>query len=212
MCQDGAAKVDGVCLNDELLAGPDLLNSLLGIILRFRRHKVAVSADIKAFFHQIFVDEKDVSAFQFLWFEDEDMLIMALWEMLVHTFGAKSSPAISTFVLRYHGKSLKNKISPEVLYAILKSFYVDDFLNSYPTVDLAREVRLGLVGALESGGMELTKWKSTHPEVLEKKEGAEEVKPEMEFDDKDMWGMEPNAKILGVWYSFEGDFFGVEGT
>ena len=208
VCQDGAAKVGGVCLNDELLAGPDLLNSLTGIIQRFRRHPVAVSADIKAFFHQIFVDEKDSPALRFFWFEDEELLKMALYEMLVHTFGAKSSPAISTFVLRYHGESIKDEISPEVLYAILKAFYVDDFLNSYPFVQLARQVKIGLTDALLRGGFELTKWKSTHPEVLNEEGHDAPENQKVEFSD--IFDMEPTQKVLGVWYSFDGDFFALK--
>ena len=53
VCQDAAGKVNGHCLNGYLLSGPDTLNSLFGIILRFRRHKIVLSADIKDFFYQV---------------------------------------------------------------------------------------------------------------------------------------------------------------
>ena len=56
-CQDGRSLLGGTCLNDNLLTGPDMLNSLIGIIFRFRRHQIVLSADIKGFFHQVFVDE-----------------------------------------------------------------------------------------------------------------------------------------------------------
>lgn len=41
-----SAKYDGVSLNDVLLSGPDLNNSLLGVLMRFRRENIAVTADI----------------------------------------------------------------------------------------------------------------------------------------------------------------------
>ena len=82
----------GVCQNDEFLSGPDLLNRLVGVLLRFRRPQVAISADIKGFFHQVYVDKRDSPAFRFFWYEDEEMKVMIELEMVVHLFGTKSSP------------------------------------------------------------------------------------------------------------------------
>ena len=47
---DTSAKFEGVSLNDVLLTGPDLTNSLLGVLLRFRRKPIAMTADIQMFF------------------------------------------------------------------------------------------------------------------------------------------------------------------
>ena len=47
---DAAASHKGTSLNDQLVTGPDLLNSLVGIIMRFRIHAVAMIADIEAMF------------------------------------------------------------------------------------------------------------------------------------------------------------------
>jgi hypothetical protein len=90
VCQDGAAKVKGRSLNDELLAGPDLLNRLVGVLLRFRQNPIAVPSDVKVFFHQIYVNEEDSAVFRFFWYEDETMEDYAEHEMIVHTFGAKT--------------------------------------------------------------------------------------------------------------------------
>ncbi|XP_043228628.1 uncharacterized protein LOC122392278 [Amphibalanus amphitrite] len=49
---DAAARHDGTSLNQQLLAGPDLTNSMIGILLRFRQRPVALAADINAMFHQ----------------------------------------------------------------------------------------------------------------------------------------------------------------
>ena len=50
---NGAANFRGHSLNKSLLTGPDLLQNLVSISLRFRRHAFAVSADIEAMFLQI---------------------------------------------------------------------------------------------------------------------------------------------------------------
>lgn len=51
MVFDSSAPFEGVSLNDVLLTGPDLNNSLLGVLLRFRKDLVAVTADIDHMFH-----------------------------------------------------------------------------------------------------------------------------------------------------------------
>ncbi len=43
----------GLSLNQQLLPGPCLGTSLLGVLIRFQQHAVAISADIRAMFHQI---------------------------------------------------------------------------------------------------------------------------------------------------------------
>ena len=49
-------KYDGVSLNSNLLPGPDLTNSLVGVLLRFRQSKIGMMSDIEAMFHQVNVN------------------------------------------------------------------------------------------------------------------------------------------------------------
>lgn len=59
MVMDAAAKKNGVSLNENLLVGPDLLNSLTGVLMHFREQRAAIAADIEAMFHQVLVIEED---------------------------------------------------------------------------------------------------------------------------------------------------------
>ena len=63
---DCAARYRGTSLNDQLLSGPDLTNSLFGVLVRFRQEPIALSSDIEAMFYQVMVDPKDVDALRFL--------------------------------------------------------------------------------------------------------------------------------------------------
>ena len=86
---DCAAKHKGTSLNDQLLTGPDLTNSIVGVLMRFREEQVALSADIECMFHQIRVAPEDRDAFRFLWWPNGDLAQQPIdHRMEVHLFGA----------------------------------------------------------------------------------------------------------------------------
>ena len=61
---------NNVSLNDCLETGPCLLSNLTEILIRFRRWRVAVIADIEKAFLQIEVNEQDCNVHRFLWNHD----------------------------------------------------------------------------------------------------------------------------------------------
>ena len=54
-----------ISLNKALLTGPDLLNNLVGVVLRFRNHKFAIVADIEAMYHKVRVSKSDANSLRF---------------------------------------------------------------------------------------------------------------------------------------------------
>ena len=63
---NAAAKYQGVALNDKFLSGVNLLQSLIGIIFRFREHQIALPAHIEAMFLQVAVPNEDSRCLRFL--------------------------------------------------------------------------------------------------------------------------------------------------
>ena len=63
---DCSACHKGTCLNHNLLQGPDLTNSLVGVLCRFQQDKVAFSCDVEGMFHQFFVNEENQDLLRFL--------------------------------------------------------------------------------------------------------------------------------------------------
>ena len=63
---DCAAKQAGESLNDSLMSGPDLMNSLVSVLTTFRKEPVALVADIESMFHQVLVNPPDCDALRFL--------------------------------------------------------------------------------------------------------------------------------------------------
>ena len=91
---DAASMHNGVSLNNQLHQGPDLTNSLLGVLLRFRQYPIALVADIEGMFNQVKVPPEDADALRFLSLEDSDLERPSEFQMTSHIFGATDSPSL----------------------------------------------------------------------------------------------------------------------
>lgn len=69
---DCSAKYEGQSLNDYLLQGPDLTNTLVGVLCRFRKEPIAIVCDIEQMFHQFRVNYEHRNYLRFLWWENGD--------------------------------------------------------------------------------------------------------------------------------------------
>ena len=63
---DCSARFQGFSLNDNLLQGPDLINSFLRVLCRFRLKPIAIMGDIQSMFHQVELLERDRDLLRFL--------------------------------------------------------------------------------------------------------------------------------------------------
>lgn len=200
---DGAAKVGGTCLNDNLLQGPDQLNCLIGVLMRFRRDLVGVTCDIGRMFHQFRVEPEDRDYLRFLWFDEHGEI--ASYRMKIHIFGATSSPACATFGLRTLC-DLSNNQSAAAKSFIKHNFYVDDGLISVPDIQSAKELVQDAISICKEGNLRLHKFSSNSAELLE-------FIPKSERNLQDVQCLEPDdiaqptERTLGLLWSLKSDTF-----
>ncbi|GBP90846.1 hypothetical protein EVAR_37368_1 [Eumeta japonica] len=109
---DAAARARGTSLNENLLTGPDLLQSLPAVLMKFRQHRVAVAADIKEMFLQIEIAEEDRDALRFLWRSDRREGQPTEYRMTRVIFGAASSPCTAIYVKNANAENIE-KVSPQ---------------------------------------------------------------------------------------------------
>lgn len=98
---DAAAKTQGISLNDKFLAGPDMLNSLLGVLMRFRQKPITFIGDIKDMFLRIKIREEDQDVQRFLWRGSDRTRAPDVYRMASMIFGTKSSPCSAMSVRNY---------------------------------------------------------------------------------------------------------------
>jgi len=203
---DCAARYKGTSLNDQLLSGPDLTNSLFGVLVRFRQEPVALSSDIEAMFHQVLVDPKDVDALRFLWWPDDDLSKQPVeFRMKVHLFGSTSSPSCASFGLRKTAQDNAGDFDHEVIDTVLKNFYVDDCLKSVKSTEVAVKLREDLCALLLRGGFRLNKWLCNRKEVLESIPTPYRAPSVLDLDlDSNVL---PTERTLGVQWNMNSDMF-----
>ncbi|XP_073764218.1 uncharacterized protein [Danio rerio] len=156
----------GQSLNSQLLPGPTLGPSLLGVLLRFRQHAVAVSGDIKGMFHQVRLLPKDKQVLRFLWRDLCRDREPDIYEWQVLPFGTTCSPCCAIFALQHHAQGHKGDM-PKLVNIVENSFYVDNCLYSTPTAKEAKDVVDGLRQLLAEGGFDLRQWACNVPSVIQ---------------------------------------------
>ena len=164
---DSSAKFKGVSLNDCLYQGPDQVNRLTGVLMRFRHNAVAFSADIETMFHCFAVPESQQKSQCFFWYEDNipgNKIVP--YAARVHIFGHTSSPSVATYGLRHTTVETGTQNTPAGQY-IRRNFYVDDGLRSENTVEDAINTLTEARKILSKFGIRLHKIVSTHPGVLD---------------------------------------------
>ncbi|XP_063368206.1 uncharacterized protein LOC134656578 [Cydia amplana] len=196
---DAAAKVKGQSLNDHILEGPDLLQSLPGILYRFREGQYAVVADIAEMFLQVRIRKEDQPSQLFLWRENNKS-VPEVYKMNSMIFGAASSPFLAHCVRNKN--ALDNaKEFPLAVEEITTNHYMDDFVASFKNESALVSSSLQVAECHERGGFQLRGWCS-NSELLRKQIPAElQTETPAKLGNKE-------SKILGLFWNPQTDELG----
>ena len=207
---DCAAECNGVSLNDRVLQGPDLTNNLIGVLLRFRQHEVAVMADVEAMFHQVQVPVGDRDMLRFIWWKNRDPSQEPLtYRMTSHLFGGVWSPSCTAYALQKTALDNQDDFDACAVTTVLDNFYVDDCLFSTPDAHRALMIVQQLCQLLAKGGFRLTKWISNSRDVLSSIP-KEEMVPSLRSLDLDHGAVLPSERALGVHWDTCSDELGIK--
>ena len=184
---------NGVSLNDCLEVGPCLIPSLVDVLLRFRRWRVAVTADISKAFLQISLRREDRDVHRFLWILDGRKRVMRFRRV---TFGVSSSPFLLNATIQHH---LSTCPPSRAITEMSENFYVDDLLSGADSEEEASSLLTEAQTVMADAGMALTKCNSSSPVVFDRAHAASGS------------GERESSKVLGVMWSPGEDAFSFEG-
>ena len=166
---DGSAKSckRSLSLNQCLQAGPSLVNNLASVFLQFRMFQIGLVGDIGKAFLQMFLAEDDRDLTRFLWRENgKETNPLKTYRFTRVPFGLTSSPFLLHATIIYHLSQYKDRY-PELVSKLLRSFYVDDMLTGADTEEEAVELANESDEVMKEASMELNKWTTNAPKVLE---------------------------------------------
>jgi hypothetical protein len=198
---DASAVFNGSSLNSVLYKGPDLLPSLLGVLLRFCEKPIAVAADIQEMYHQIAVPERDKAALRFLW-RMKPSADVEVYQFECMLFGEIGAPARANYVIRLAAKDHQH-LYPLVSSIVDKWFYMDDAMGSVNSVSEGVRVVQQLTGLMAKAGFRLHKWLSNSKEVLRSVPESERSAKVHNLSGDQL----PVERTLGTYWDAEADAF-----
>ncbi|XP_036147477.1 uncharacterized protein LOC118647191 [Monomorium pharaonis] len=154
----------GVSLNDTLMVGAILQDSLIKIILRFRIHPIVITADLQKMYRQILVHDRDRDCQRVLWRFSPDDTIQE-YRLNTVTYGQSCAPFLAIRSVRQLASENAARY-PRAAQALLQDLYVDDVLTGVNDIAEAKCLIAEMVALLKLGQFELHKWRSSRAKEL----------------------------------------------
>ena len=193
---NSSAVYKGHKLNDYWMKGPDLLNDLFGVLLRFHEGQAAVLGDISKMYHRILIPEVDQQVHRFLWRNLDTEREPDTYVKTVLTFGDKPAPAMALTALKKTAEESAD-VHPEAADVLKHNTYMDDICESRKTTDEARKITHEIDEVLATGGFSVKEWISNRDE---RKDGPQQERDVASTNEKGS-----TEKVLGLEWNPESD-------
>ena len=199
---DASAKLSSnVSLNDTLMVGPTVHSSLIDVLLCFRLHQIALTADVSKMYCAVRLAEADQDLHHFVWRSNTDEPLQD-FRMTRVTFGVSASSFAANMSVKRNARDHTMEF-PKAAKAVETAFYVNDCLTGADSVEDATNLYHQLLDLFEKGGFLLRKWNSSDSEVLC------HIKPELRDvqSTHDIPIPDEYTKALGIQWNTNDDHF-----
>ena len=162
---DGSAQQNGKSLNSESLPGPKLQSDIVNVLVKFRKEPVALAGDVSQMYHQIRIRPEAGPVHRFLYRNLNGGHTPKVYEFKRFIFEGCYCPFCVQFAWQHHAR-LNKETYPLGANAVLEHCYMDDLMQSAPTVDDAKETGKQLTKPGDLAGFLIRKWNSNEPDVI----------------------------------------------
>ncbi|KAL3991581.1 G protein-coupled receptor kinase [Sarotherodon galilaeus] len=200
---NSSQKYRGLSLNDILIKGPDVLNPIRAVLLRFRAGVYAALGDIRKMYNSVWLEDREVHLHRFLWRDTEDADIEDYAITRVN-IGDKPAGCIAQVAMRETANLPSFSHFKEEKRVLEEDAYVDDILTSHNDLDHLRRLTANIERILRAGGFYMKPW------VYSSQSGREEAKKELPRSEAKTIILpnqltEDDNKALGLGYTINDD-------
>jgi hypothetical protein len=191
---DGSAKAQktDLSLNECLHRGPVLLEEVCHLLMRFRKHKIALTADIEKAFLQVGLQKSERDVTRFLWIKDlsKPPRLENIQEYRFQRvpFGIISSPFLLAATVRHH----LNLSESDVAKKIVDNIYVDNVITGCESLEEAQNFYKEAKKIFDQASMNLREWNTN----------GKELKAQIPAADKEEASI---VKVLGINWNVDTD-------
>ena len=146
------------------MLGPKIQRDLFEILIRFRFHKVALSADIAKMYRQVLLDKEDKDFHRILWKETPSSTL-EYYRMTRNTYGVTSA---GFHAIRPLFELPETTQHPIAALALKSDMYVDDLLTGTASKEEAELLQDTLIKHLANATFHLRKWSSSDLSLVER--------------------------------------------
>ena len=168
---NSSANYNGHALNEYWAKGPDLLNNLLAVLLRFRENEIALMGDIKKMYHSVKIGLLDQHTHRFLWRDMQVHRDPDIYIIQSVSFGDKPSGTIASLALRKTAEMNQDKY-PQAAKTITDNTYMDDIIDSVSNEDEAKNLTKDIEELVKKGGFNIKCWTTSRGCTSFNKEAA----------------------------------------
>ena len=116
-----------------LMVGPTIQQDLLSIVLRFRMHTYAMTADISKMYRQIRVHPEDYNLQRILWRRSSDEPLKQ-YQLLTVTYGTAPASFLATRCVNQLASEEASSY-PLAAEVLSHDMYVDDLVTGYDNLE-----------------------------------------------------------------------------
>ena len=184
----------GLTLNELLWSGPNLLENLMGILVRFRIHRFPVMADIQKAFLMVAIRQEDREFLKVLWQRPDGSQQISRFARV--PFGLTCGPYLLLITLQVHLRNEMQKAggASALIKKLQGDVFMDDVTSGFDNLEEALRFKTEAEVLLGKAGMKLQKFHS-RPQVMEH------------------WGLErspDSLKVLGLGWNPSEDNLQIE--